>query len=277
MESLSTDSFLLAFTRFVAKNNRPIRVRSDNGAQLVAADRELSSLWPQLNQQAFKQRFPEVEWVFNTPRNAHSGGFFERLIQSFKRAFYATVRQALTWEEFVTVTASIQASLNNRPITKPDPNDPNSAELLTPNHFIAGSAFTPLATIPHGTKPSVKQRWRMVMHLLDENWRRFIEELLPHYHHLNRWQRDTPNLQENDLVVCLQAKNRGRYPIARVVEARASPRDGVVRAVVIQFRGRKYERPAHALLRIEPMLSDPVHGLQPRHQPQEDDLQPQEL
>ena len=89
--------------------------------------------------------YPEIEWKFNVPRTPHSGGFFERLIQSFKRAFYATVRQPLRREEFSTVVATIQGALNRRPITRPDPADPDSAEALTPNHFLAGTVVEPFA------------------------------------------------------------------------------------------------------------------------------------
>ena len=65
--SLSTEDFLLAFRRFVAKNGQPHQLRSDN----ARTSRTASEILP-------------VKWIFYPPGCPWRGGFYERLVGVIK-------------------------------------------------------------------------------------------------------------------------------------------------------------------------------------------------
>jgi len=61
-----TDSFLLAFSRFVSVRGWPEMVYSDPGSQLVGVERELKDAWLNLDHALLNKRGAEkgLTWVF---------------------------------------------------------------------------------------------------------------------------------------------------------------------------------------------------------------------
>ena len=252
--SLSTSSFLAAFERFVSRNARPTTMISDQGTLFVAADRELKSLSSFLSQEGLHRAHPDIEWNFNVPSAPHYGGFVERMIQSAKRAMYTVMGPSqLTDEEFGTVLTKVESMLNSRPLAKecsPDPKDP---DILTPAHFKIGTAIKDVVVSPRDEPLPSHLRWYHVQGVLDRVWQRFCEEILPHYQPLNEWASPKRDMQAGDLVLNLDNKSRGRWPLTKVKGVHKSEVDGRVRSVVIHFKGRDYERSVHKLLRVEAM------------------------
>ena len=86
---------------------------------------------------------------------------------------------------------------------------------------------------------------------MDKFWARFLKEIVPQYQAINKWSADRPHVQVGDLVVYLEAKDRGRWPIARVEAVHNTLRDGTPRTIVVRYKGSTYIRSAHSVLRLD--------------------------
>lgn len=245
INSLDTASFLLALSRFFPRRGRPKRIISDNGRNFVRGEKELQELWKLIEDPAIKERYPEIEWVFNTPKCPHSGGIFERMIQSFKLALYGIVGKAdLNDEQMNTAFCVVEGLLNSRPISyvSSDANDPQP---LTPAHFLSISPELDVAPVP---KTGFDSKWHDVQKIMDSVWRRFIKECLSRLHRLPKWNKERESPKPGDVVVLLEEKDRGFWPLARVIEVTKS-RDGLVRSIEVLVAGRTVlKRPIHTII-----------------------------
>ena len=111
----STEKFLLVLGRFVSLRGYPAKLYSDNGPQLVAANKELQAItqqwdWDQLQEFGVAEG---MKWEF-TPANAPwQNGISESLIRSVKRATTAAIGEnVMTFSELITVYFEV-ANLGN--------------------------------------------------------------------------------------------------------------------------------------------------------------------
>ena len=207
LASMDTASFLAAFTRFHGRRPRPNKVRSDNGTNFVGANTLLQELWNNLDAEQIRGKYPRIEWIFNPPRSPHMGGFFERLIGTMKRALEVTLPAGeITDEEFATILVGVEAAMNSRPLAHPSAGSPSDGPALTPGHFLMGSQYPELATLPKGKVWNVTQRWQHLQQILDAFWSRFVKELVPQYHKMNKLTRKTTVFQAGDLVLLLEGR-----------------------------------------------------------------------
>ena len=138
VDDLSTDHFIMALKRFIARRGRPQSIHSDNGTNFVGANNELRKCIKQLDEERI-QNFcapKEIEWKFQPPSAPHFGGAWERLVQCTKKTLKAILADRVVSKE-VLRTALVEAEgiLNSRPITHVS-NDAGDIEALTPNHFL---------------------------------------------------------------------------------------------------------------------------------------------
>ena len=80
VSSISTDSCLMAISRFIARRGQPKTIWSDNGTNFVGADHELQRLVSEWNQQKLHDDLAArgITWKFNPPAAPHHGGAWER-------------------------------------------------------------------------------------------------------------------------------------------------------------------------------------------------------
>lgn len=91
--SLDTDSFLLAFSRFVSRRRYvPIAVWSDNGTNMRAGERELHEAVVRLNDGRIPEQLSAREVIlhFSPPSTPHFE-IWKRLVRSCKNALYAVL------------------------------------------------------------------------------------------------------------------------------------------------------------------------------------------
>jgi len=163
--NLNTDSCINAIRRFVSRRG-PVKVmRSDNGTNLVKAERELREAVKTLNNSQIQTAALKkgISWLFNPPAGSHHGGVWERQIRSIRRILSALLnQQTLDDEGLVTLLCEVEAIINDRPITKSS-NDPMDLEPLTPNHLLL---LKPNPSIPPGVfcpeDSYSRRRWRQV-------------------------------------------------------------------------------------------------------------------
>lgn len=123
---LSTQAFLAALDRFVARRGIPSDIYSDCGTNYVGAARQIKELFHAVElQQTLSIRIP-CHWHFNPPAAPHFGGLWEAGIKSVKRHLKHSVGdQVLTVEEMLTLLTRVEGILNSRPLTQlsTDPSD----------------------------------------------------------------------------------------------------------------------------------------------------------
>jgi hypothetical protein len=165
---LSTDSFLQALQRFMARRGRPSVIRSDNGTNFVGGERELRECLESWNQEKIRDQLMQenISWTFNTPTASHMGGVWERMVRSIRQVLLGLTREQTVDEETLgTLMCRVESILNGRPITKlsEDPSDPRP---LSPSDLLiqGGSCELPLAVVD--LKDQYRRRWKQVEYLM---------------------------------------------------------------------------------------------------------------
>ena len=134
VSDLSTDSFIQAVFRFVARRGPPLIIYSDNGTNFRGAELDILDAMKRWNQEQITSTLQkkEIERRFNPPAASHYGGVWERLIRSIRRILHSMIGEQLVNEEtLMTFLIEVEKIMNDRPIT-PVPNE--SEDLLALTH-----------------------------------------------------------------------------------------------------------------------------------------------
>ncbi|XP_065088590.1 uncharacterized protein LOC135710068 [Ochlerotatus camptorhynchus] len=245
---LSSNVFIAALKRFIARRGYPNEIWSDNGTNFVGTDRWLHELQRTLeNNSKTAGHFLSnlgIKWVFNPPSSPHRGGIWEAAVKSVKKHLLAVLgSEALTYEELATILAQVEACLNSRPLC-PLSSNPDSYEALTPGHFLIGQ---PLNLIP---EPDVQHipsnrldKWQLVQKYSDEVWKRWRDEYVATLQPRTKWRVTETNVKEDQLVL---VKNENAPPaqweLARIVKLHPDAA-GIVRTVTLRRGQAEYQRP----------------------------------
>ena len=245
--ALDIGSFLMALDRFLARRVRPVRIVSDNGRNFIGSNAEINELIGLIDVPEVKARHPQIKWEFNTPLCPHSGGVFERMIRSTKIAVRKIVGRAeLTDEELHTTFTIVEGLLNSRPLTLVS-NDLADLTPLTPAHFLGGEPYMALA--PVGMTHNLRTRWHYIQLLMDEIWTRFMKEYTSQLHVFPKWMRSRENPEVGDVVVVLEEKYRGLWPLGRITQVHPT-RDGFIRKVEVWVNDRELTRDVQKIVVI---------------------------
>ena len=252
--ALTTDSFINAFRRFIARRGQPQYIRSDNGKNFVGARRELQEALNAGIRTALQTPplAPEMEWHLNPPFAPHFGGAWERLIQTAKKTLLLILgSRKLTPELFHTILAETELMLNSRPLTHVA-DYPDNEEPLTPNHFLL---HRPYANLPPGVFQDssyqlTHKSWKETQKLVNHIWKRLLTEYIPSLHHRSKWNQQLSPITVGELAWVLRDFTpRGIWPIGRV-EAVFPGRDGQTRVCSVKTAYGTFERPAVSLSRV---------------------------
>lgn len=244
--SLDTDSCINAIRRFIARRGQVKEIRSDNGTNFVAANRELKAAIADWNTSEFQHLFHQhgIKWTFNPPTASHHGGAWERLIRSIRKVLNSTTREQILDEEGLhTVLCEAESIINSRPITRAS-SDPNDLEALTPNHLLLLKT-TP--SLPPGLFDQddlySRRRWRQVQYMSNLFWKRWTKEYLPQLQERQRWATSSRNFAEGDVVLLVDdCAPRNSWIMGKIIEA-VSDKKGLVRRVRIKTKTNVLDRP----------------------------------
>ena len=249
--SMTSDSFLMAFHRFMARRGKPNKVYSDNGSNLVAAEQELKAEISAINSQRLQDEMlvEGISWHFIPPQAPHMGGVWERMVRGVKSAFRALLtHRLLTDEELLTFMTEAEKIVNDRPLTTVS-SDPKDVTPLTPSDLLLLRGNSCRSQIA-GDNP-LRTRWAVVQALGNSFYERFLSEYLPSLQERTKWTADQRQLKVNDVVLVVDPSlPRGQWPLGLVVEPLVSE-DGRVRAARVKFRGQVLRRPAAQLVFLE--------------------------
>jgi len=248
VENPSADSFLAAFARFLARRPRPKLVVSDNATNFQATNTYLKDFWQRI-ELGYQTEYPDIEWRFITPYTPTRGGFYERQVRLLKEALQHIIMQRvhkLDDEEFYTIVTMAEGMINTRPIglLSHDPQDPAP---LTPAHFMLGGPYRDLAPLV-GKWPLPKRFFR-IQEVLDQFWERWLREVIPSLHKQNKWFATREALHVGQVVIVLDEKTRGKWPLGRITDILPSS-DDLVREVEVLYKGKKFLRPIHRVLPV---------------------------
>ena len=259
LHSMDTHSFINSFRRFVARRGLPELVRSDNGTNFVAGNRELREAIDDWNEQKINEFMVQrnIKWIFNPPSASHQGGVWERCIRSIRKILnHLTKEQRLDDENLATLMCEIEAIVNSRPITKVS-DDPRDLQPLTPNHLLL---LRKGPQLPPGVFTSdeiySRRRWRQVQHLANTFWRRWIREYLPQLQERQKWFHKTRNLSVDDIVLVVDDRcTRSTWPLGRITEVYKNQQDGCVRSAKVKTASSVLVRPITKLVLLETVES----------------------
>ena len=244
--SLDTDSCINAIRRFISRRGQVEHLRSDNGSNLVGAERELKKALLTLNQHQVKDSLLQhgVKWSFNPPAASHHGGVWERLIRMVRCILCSVLhQQTLDDEGLCTVFCEVEAILNSRPITTVSA-DRHDLEALTPNHILL---LNTKPALPPGLFQKsdlyARRRWKQIQYIAELFWKRWTKEYLPLLQERQKWCAVRRNFQVGDVVMIVDSTApRGSWLLARIKETIADSK-GLVRSVKLQTRTSVLERP----------------------------------
>lgn len=243
---LTTDTFILALRRFIARRGQVKSFRSDNGSNLVGAVNELQKSLNEWNQNKINNYLLNkgLKWYFNAPYASHHGAVWERLIRSVRKVLLSIMgEQKLDDESLITFMCEVESVINSRPLTgvSCDPKDPNP---LTPNHLLLleGNGTPPPGNFAREDLYS-RKRWRQVQHLTNVFWKRWQREYVQHLQIRQKWNIEKPNLKIGDVVLISDINlPRNAWNLGKILEC--FPDDlGRVRKVRVKTQNSIILRP----------------------------------
>ena len=177
LPNLSTEEFVQAFKKLIARRGRPRVIYSDNGGAFVAANKWLRNLRREEKLMGLLEDH-EISWRFNLSRAPWWGGQFERLVAVIKGAFYKTVGGGtLKWTELAEVILDVETQINRRPLTYVE--DDVELPLLTPQTFLyQRSTQLPEQATHQINDLDLRSRAKYLKSCKDQLWKRWEKEYL---------------------------------------------------------------------------------------------------
>lgn len=238
VSDMSTEGFLAALRRFIARRGRCTNIYSDCGTNFIGGAAYLRDLFRECAQSE------SISWHFNPPHAPHMGGLWEANIKSFKTHLNRVVgNQILTYEELNTVIVQIESVLNSRPLCAMSA-DPNDLSVLTPGHFLT---LEPLTAVPDPDTTQIQSnrltRWQLLQRLHRDFWQRWSQEYLQTLHQRFKWTKPLESIEPDTMVVI---KNDNTNPLdwvlGRVIELIPGA-DKIPRVAVIKTAKGFLKRP----------------------------------
>lgn len=254
VSDLTTQGFLAAFKRFVARRGHCTDLFSDNGTNFVGAARELRVLFD-AEQSMVGRDIAEslatngTSWHFIPPRAPNFGGLWEAAIKSTKFHLKRVVgNTTLTYEEMTTVLAQIESCLNSRPLSRIDGVSDMQA-ILTPGHFLVGE---PLVTLPdrnfEESNLSTLRRWQLTQRMLQDFWRCWSRDYVHQLQQRYKWQNQIPEPKEGDIVLIKEDDlPPSRWLLGKILTKHPDAHN-VTRVVTLRTKNSVIKRPTSKLV-----------------------------
>ena len=97
--SLDNDSFILALRRLIARRGNVQSIYSENGSNLIGAERELRKAYGEMDDDKIQSFMQEhggdwIKWYKNPPLASHMVGVWERQIRSARATTITSIENA---------------------------------------------------------------------------------------------------------------------------------------------------------------------------------------
>ncbi|XP_046964187.1 uncharacterized protein LOC124533066 [Vanessa cardui] len=256
VSDLTTEGFLSAFKRFVARRGRCNHLWSDNGTNFVGAARELKQLFssersPFVNEVAAALANNSTEWHFIPPQAPNFGGLWEAGIKSTKYHLRRVIGDStLTYQELSTVRSQIEACLNSRPLYVSS-SDPDDDPPLTPGHFLVGESLLIAPDLNYEQlQMNNLRRWQLTQRMVQNFWRRWSQEYLTQLFQRYKWNTKAPELKIGDVVLVREDNlPPAKWLYGRIVKTHPG-RDQITRVVTLRYKNSLIQRPTSKLVHL---------------------------
>ncbi|XP_047991118.1 uncharacterized protein LOC125230126 [Leguminivora glycinivorella] len=242
VSDLTTECFLSALKRFIARRNKPSIIYCDNASTYKGAQNKLNDLYKLQSATEHKNTVElfaadqGISFKFIPSYSPVFGSLWEAGIKSVKYHLKRVVGETvLTYEELNSVIVQIEGILNSRPMTALPATNVNETPYLSPAHFLTGA---PLTTYPEKdcTKEpvSLTKFWDQCNRMVQNFWKQWYKQYLVQLQNRPKWRKDCKNIEVGTLVIVKDDNVTPlRWPMARVVEVFPGV-DGKVRALSIR-------------------------------------------
>ena len=261
--NMTTERFLLALRRMIARRGMCSIIWSDNAKTFKAANKELQQCWRVLESDQTQSALSEkkIQWKFIAEKAPWWGGFYERLVKSVKTPLKKLFAKAmLDAEQLTTILAEIEAQLNSRPLTYLGA-DPDDYSVITPAQILIGRNLQVCPTkdthVSEQTSRALTKRFQYHQRLVNGFWKRWHAEYLKSLTPLKKWYKIGREIRKGDLVLVSEDRvARGQWSRARVEDTHTG-RDGLVRSVTLRTSsGSVTRRPVQRLHLFEACDAD---------------------
>nr|XP_043874461.1 uncharacterized protein LOC122764226 [Solea senegalensis] len=240
--TLSTESFLLAYQRFTSVRGHPQKIWSDPGTNFIGAKPVLEEMYTYLRQQNNDslegyagKNGTDWTWRILPADSPHRNGAAEAAVKITKRALQSLGKgEGLTFSEFLTVLKLAANLANERPIDARVQSREDRVRYITPNTLLLGRATQSgdFKAFDYTTYP-FKRLQEMQMQV-SHFWKSWSQLAGPNLFIRNKWHTEKRNVAIGDIVwLCDQNALRGQFKLARVISVNADPK-GIVRDVHVK-------------------------------------------
>ncbi|XP_062538652.1 uncharacterized protein LOC134206926 [Armigeres subalbatus] len=250
VSDLSTDRFIQALRRFVARRGKCAEIFSDNGTNFVGARNRLEELLRLLKDKNHKQGVNNycleegIRWHFSPPSGPHFGGLWEAAVRSTKYHLQRVVGDVpVSIEDMITLLIQVEGCLNSRPLTALS-TDPNDLEPLTPAHFLIGASLHSLPELDVSTTPVNRLTQKeVVQRKLQDFWNRWRREYLSQLQgRIKRWRPPVDVKVGKMVVICDNNVPPMHWKLGRIEKTHPGT-DGIVRVVTLRTASGSLKRP----------------------------------
>lgn len=245
VSDLTSDSYLAAFKRFIARRGPVSCLYSDNGTNFVGAKAQLDEFNKALRPELISHR---IDWKMIPPRAPHFGAMWESNVKSLKTHLYRVIgSQLLTYEELQTVLVQIESVMNSRPLNVVS-SDPHP-EVITPAHFLMS---TPLQYLPASdiSDTSLVQRKKLLDHMVQSFWKKWRLEYLHTLQVRLKWATPDNPVQVGKVVLVGQDDSPPlNWPLGVITETFPGS-DNIIRVAMVKTRFGTFKRPVVKLYPI---------------------------
>lgn len=256
VSDLTAESYIAAFRRLVARRGIVKYIFSDNDTYFVRANKELHELVETQTEEFEKEILNEftrvgTTWQFSPPAAPHFNGLAEAAVKSVKTLLKKSIGHTLyTYEELCTLLYQIEACVNSRPLC-PISSNPNDNEVLTPGHFLVGTAL--LAPPDENfleTNANYLSRWQLVQKAKQIICNQFKTRYLNQLQTKTKWQSINEQPKVNDMVL-VQDGNlpSDEWPVGRIVDIHKG-KDELTRVVSVKMKNAIFKRPITKIAKL---------------------------
>jgi hypothetical protein len=176
VQSLTTEAFIQALRRFIARRGRVSILYSDNGKNFVGTNNKLKALeWDKIVTYSTAQK---ITWKFIPPTAAWWGGWWERMVGMLKKLLRRILgKSVVDYEELLTILCDCESVINDRPLTYIH-DDPAELVPLTPAMFIHGDGNSETPDLDCVDRSSLIKRIKYLQKLRENLKQRFRNEYL---------------------------------------------------------------------------------------------------
>ncbi|GFX95268.1 integrase_H2C2 domain-containing protein [Trichonephila clavipes] len=171
VQSLTTDTFIQALRRFIARRGRISALYSDNGTKFVGTNNALRTLdWDKIVVYSTAQK---ITWKFIPPTAA----WWVHIVRMLKELLCQVLEKSIVnSEELLTILCDCESIINVRPLTYIH-EDPNKLP-LSPAMFIHGNSNCETPDLDQVDRSSLVKRTKYLQKLRKDLRQRFRNEYL---------------------------------------------------------------------------------------------------